>query len=126
MLRVKLSYLNKEITHRREIAKYYIENIKNKKIILPIVHKEDNHVWHLFVIKSDTRDDLKQYLERNGIQTLIHYPIAPSKQEAYKELNTEVYEITEIIHNQALSLHLSGIQNIESTKTIVKVINEYK
>jgi len=126
MLRVKLSYLNKEITHRREIAKYYIENIKNKKIILPIVHKEDNHVWHLFVIKSDTRDDLKQYLERNGIQTLIHYPIAPSKQEAYKELNTEVYEITEIIHNQALSLPLSGIQNIESTKTIVKVINEYK
>ncbi|MGE4420628.1 MAG: DegT/DnrJ/EryC1/StrS family aminotransferase, partial [Sulfurimonas sp.] len=91
MLRVKLRYLDYEVKKRREIANYYLENIKNENIVLPTVRVEDNHVWHLFVIRTNKRDELQKYLLDNGIQTLIHYPLAPHKQEAYKEWNNQSY-----------------------------------
>ena len=125
MLRVKLKYLDNEIKYRREIANYYLNNIKNEQIILPSVRKDDNHVWHLFVIRSTKRMELQQYLLENGIQTLIHYPIAPHKQDAYKEWNHEDYPISEKIHNEILSLAISGVQSIEDTKKIVEVINDF-
>jgi dTDP-4-amino-4,6-dideoxygalactose transaminase len=125
MLRVKLKYLDEEVKKRREIANYYLENIKNDTIILPIVRAEDNHVWHLFVIRTNKRDELQKYLLDNGIQTLIHYPIPPHKQNAYKEWNNESYPISEQIHDEVMSLPISGVQNLEDTKKIVKVINEF-
>ncbi|NWF66364.1 MAG: DegT/DnrJ/EryC1/StrS family aminotransferase [Campylobacterales bacterium] len=125
MLRVKLSYLDKEIKNRREIANYYLQNIKNEKIILPFVRKEDNHVWHLFVIRTSKRDELQKYLSDNGIQTLIHYPIPPHKQNAYKEWNNKCYKVSEKIHHEVLSLPISGVQSLEDTKKIVNIINEY-
>jgi dTDP-4-amino-4,6-dideoxygalactose transaminase len=126
MLRVKLRYLDEESNKRREIANYYLQNIKNDKLILPTVRTEDNHVWHLFVIRTNKRDELQQYLIDNTIQTLIHYPIPPHKQHAYKEWNNESYSISEQIHNEVLSLPISGVQSLKDTKTIIKVLNEYK
>lgn len=125
MLRVKLKYLDNEIEKRREIANYYLENIKNANIILPTVRKKDNHVWHLFVVRTNKRDELQKYLVENGIQTLIHYPIAPHKQNAYKEWNNESYLVSEQIHDEILSLPISGIQSHEDTKKIIKTLNNY-
>lgn len=125
MLRIKLKYLDIEIEKRREIANYYLKNIKNDKLILPIVRAEDNHVCHLFVIRTNKRDKFQKYLLDNGIQTLIHYPIPPHKQNAYKEWNNDSYPISEQIHDEVLSLPISGVQSLEDTIKIVKLINEF-
>jgi len=126
LLRVKLRYLDEEIEKRREIANYYLENIKNHEIILPTVRSENNHVWHLFVIRISKRDELQKYLLDNGVQTLIHYPIPPHKQNAYQEWNNEYYPISEQIHNDVLSLPISGVQSTDDTQEIVKVINQVR
>lgn len=125
MLRVKLRYLDKEIEKRREIANYYLGNIKNENIILPAIEEAENHVWHLFVIRTKKRDNLQKYLLDNGIQTLIHYPIPAHKQKAYKEWNGKSYPISEEIHDEVLSLPISGVQGMEDTQMIVKHLNNY-
>lgn len=125
MLRVKLSHIDCETAHRQEIADYYLNEIVNDNIILPECKYSKNHVWHLFVVRTDKRAELQKYLLDNGIQTLIHYPLAPHKQEAYKEWNSENYEISEQIHDEILSLPISGIQSLEDTKRIVEIINDY-
>ena len=124
MLRVKLRYLDNELEKRRDIANYYLENIKNENIILPVVRAESNHVWHLFVIRTSKRDELQKYLLDNGVKTLIHYPIPPHKQNAYKEWKNESYPISEQIHEEILSLPISGVQSLEDTKKIVSIINK--
>ncbi|ACZ12796.1 DegT/DnrJ/EryC1/StrS family aminotransferase [Sulfurospirillum deleyianum] len=126
MLRVKLRYLDNEVEKRRGIANYYLQNIKNDKLILPTLRAEDNHVWHLFAIRTNKRDELQKYLQENDIQTLIHYPLPPHKQNAYKEWNNDSYPISGQIHNEVLSLPISGVQSLEDTMQIVKVLNEYK
>ncbi len=125
MLRVKLRYLDSEIENRREISSYYLENIKNENIILPQLKNENNHVWHLFVIRTNRRDELQKYLLGNKIQTLIHYPLAPHKQEAYKEWKNESYPISEQIHSEVLSLPIGSHLALENIEHIVKVINEF-
>lgn len=124
MLSVKLKYLDDEIKKRREIARYYLENIKNS-ITLPTLRKEDNHVWHLFTVRVKNREEFQEYLTKNGIQTLIHYPIPPHKQLAYKEWKNESYPISEKIHKEIISLPMSGVLDMESVDKIVKVINEF-
>lgn len=124
-LNVKLKYLDIEIQKRRKVAKYYLENIDNLKIILPIEKNFNEHVWHLFVIRTEKRDTLQKYLSEKGIQTLIHYPIPPHKQMAYREFNSHTYPITEKIHNEILSLPISSVIDTEQLKYIVKVLNEY-
>lgn len=126
MLRVKLEFLDDEIKKRQEISKYYRENIKNKYLKLPTVKNEASHVWHLFVVRSIKRVEFQKYLQLNNIQTLIHYPLAPHKQEAYKELFTESFPITENIHDEVFSLPISAIQKLEDTMRIVEVINSYE
>ncbi len=123
ILRVKLKYLDLEIAKREEIAKNYLENITNNNILLP--KRINGTVWHLFVIRSKNRDRLQNYLLERGIQTLIHYPIAPHKQRAYQEWNGRELPITEKIHNEILSLPISGVQSQEDTYTIVKAINDF-
>ena len=122
MLRVKLKYLDEEIEKRRDIAGYYIENIKNKNIILPTVHENNNHVWHLFEIRTSKREELQKYFDENGIQILLHYPLAPHKQEAYREWNNNSYAISEQIHNEVLSLPISAVQSLKDTKKIVEIL----
>lgn len=124
-LNVKLKYLYKETEARRSVAKYYLENIKNEKIVLPKVIDLEGHVWHLFVIRCKERNRLQEYLLEKGIQTLIHYPIPPHKQMAYKDWNNYSFAISEQIHNEIISLPISTILNNDEIETIVKVINEF-
>ena len=131
-LDVKLKYLDSENQYRREIAQYYCENIVNPDIILPV--KADffktescnlTHVWHLFVVRSSHRQELQDYLAAKGIQTLIHYPIPPHKQRAYKYLNEQKLVVTEKIHNEVLSLPIGPTLSEEEVITITQVINSF-
>jgi dTDP-4-amino-4,6-dideoxygalactose transaminase len=131
VLRIKLKSLDKDNQRRREIAQFYCENIKNEKIILPkhnsllSIIDSKNHVWHLFVIRTKRREELQKYLSENGVQTLIHYPIPPHKQLAYKEWNKVSLPITEKIHNEVLSLPISPIMTDQEIETITKTLNTY-
>jgi len=127
ILSVKLSYLQSDNQKRRDIAKYYLENIKNPAIILPKVSMEEiSHVWHLFVIRCEKRDELKKYLLDNEIETSIHYPIPPHKQNAYAEWKDLNFPISEKIHNEVLSLPVSPVMTNEEVEKVVKIINKYE
>ena len=126
ILDVKLNYLDKDNIRRREISKYYRENIKNPKIILPKIYDEKAHVWHIFAIITENRDKLQEYLKNNEIQTLIHYPIPPHKQKAYAEWNNLSYPISEEIHKTILSLPISPVLTDNEVQKIVEVINNYE
>ncbi len=131
-LSVKLKYLDVENQRRREIAQYYCENIKNPSILLPLI---DNcslpitnckeHVWHLFVIRTTRRDALQKYLTEKGIQTLIHYPIPPHKQLAFKEWNKLSFPITEQIHREVLSLPISSIITMQEASKVVECVTSF-
>ncbi len=125
ILDVKLKHLDNDNAKRREIAKFYRENIKNEKIILPKVVDENAHVWHIFAVRTENRDALKLFLEEKGIQTLIHYPIPPHKQGAYAEFAQKSYPVTEEIHRTILSLPISPVMTQEEVKSVVEAINEY-
>lgn len=121
-LNVKLPYLDEENTTRRAIAKRYLTEIKNKKIILPFWNESDNHVFHLFVIRTENRKQLASYLKENGIETMIHYPIAPHHQEALKDMKSMCFSITEKIHDEVLSIPLnSGLTDVEAEEIILKI-----
>jgi dTDP-4-amino-4,6-dideoxygalactose transaminase len=132
VLDVKLKYLDEENKHRREIAQYYHDTITNREICLPNLPSGKSaadytgHVWHLFVIRTAERDRLKQYLDANGIQTLIHYPIPPHRQEAYPQFHHLSFPITEQIHNEVISLPISPVMTKEEIQTVVDAINNYK
>lgn len=127
VLNVKLKYLEQDNQRRREISKYYRENITNPKIILPNIpsEKELAHVWHVFVVRTKERDKFQKYLLENGIQTIIHYPTPPHKQGAYKEWNNLSFPITEEIHNTIISLPISPVMADEEVKKVVEVVNEW-
>ena len=124
-LNVKLRYLDNETLRRQEIANYYIENIKNDKLILPNGGEVNEHVWHLFVIRTNKRDELQAYLLENEIQTLIHYPISLYKQECYSYMVDISLPITEQIHQEVLSLPISPVMSNEEIKKVVLVLNKY-
>ena len=111
ILRVKLKRLDRDNQKRREIAQYYIENINLPEVTLPhsagskdSVINNQKHVWHLFVIQHPRRDYLQKYLADTGIQTMIHYPIPPHKQKAFRKLDCDSYPLTEKIHNHVLNI----------------------
>jgi dTDP-4-amino-4,6-dideoxygalactose transaminase len=127
VLSIKLKYLDEENSKRKEIAKRYVSEIKNPEIILPKIPLDINeHVWHLYVIRSKNRNALQQHLLDNGIQTLIHYPIAPHKQGAYAELNHLSFPISERIHDEVLSLPISQVMTEEEVNYVIQVCNAYK
>ena len=125
ILDVKLKHLDEDLAIRKQVAKYYINNITNPKIVTPIVNDWDAHVFHLFPIRCAERDRLQQYLAENGVQTVIHYPIPPHKQECYKEWNTMSLPITEQIHNEELSLPMSPVIEKWEVEKIVKLLNSF-
>ena len=126
ILNVKLKHLDETIILRKGVARYYIQNIINPKIILPNIIDWDQHVFHIFTIRCTERDRLQAYLTENGIQTIIHYPIPPHKQECYKEWNEISLPVTELIHETELSLPMSPCLNKEEIKKVVEVINNFK
>lgn len=125
ILRFKLSRLDTDNQSRREIANYYLDNIKHPNIIIPSNHSKLENVWHLFVIRSIHRNKIQTYLTNEGIQTLIHYPIPPHKQLAYKGWNEMNLPITEQIHNEILSLPISPVMKQEEVEIIVNSLNKY-
>lgn len=127
ILNVKLKYLDEENNVRRDIAEQYISKIKNEHIQLPTAVAGDLiHVWHLFVIRSTERDDLQNYLSGKGIQTLIHYPLAPHHQCAYKEYNHLSLPLTETIHKEVLSLPMDPTMSQQDIDSVIEVINGWK
>jgi dTDP-4-amino-4,6-dideoxygalactose transaminase len=125
ILDVKLTQLDGDNAKRREIAKLYLEKIKNPKIILPQTTDENSHVWHLFVVRTANRDNFQQYLSGQGIGTVIHYPTPPHKQQAYKELNSLSFPISEQIHREVLSLPISPVMSNDEVHAVIKVVNAY-
>ena len=125
VLDVKLKYLDEDNNNRQQIAKYYYENITNPKIVLPKRMDDQNNVYHLFPVFCEQRDELQQYLKDNGIQTLIHYPIPPHKQECYKKWHEISLPITEKIHKQELSLPISPVLTSEDAKHVADIINKF-
>ena len=125
MLNVKLSYLENEIVHRRDVANAYLKGINNKAIILPVKENDSAHVWHVFVIRCAHRDELQRYLADNGVQTLIHYPVPPHQQPAYKEWNEQSYPISENIHAQVLSLPIGPTVSLKEIQDIVLHLNSF-
>ena len=126
VLNIKLKYLDDENIMRQKIAYRYCTEIKNSKIELPIYPKNsENHVWHLFVIKTKNRIDLQNYLDKKGIQTLIHYPIPPHKQACYPEYHNLSLPITEKLHQQVLSIPISQILTNEEVTYIITTLNDY-
>ena len=125
MLRVKLQYLEQEIQHRRVIADIYLENIRNPTMQLPQVANGEQHVWHLFVIRSQQRAALQQHLVAQGIQTLIHYPIPPHQQQAYQEWNCS-YPITEAMHQEVLSLPMGPTLNEDDALRVATAVNGFR
>jgi len=133
ILRVKLARLDEDNQRRREVAAYYVDNIKHPDIILPKtsdesagVTEDKTHVWHLFVVRCKGRNRLQSYLTENGIQTLIHYPIPSHKQKAYRGWNSMSLPITEQIHHEVLSLPIDPIISVNDLLKVCNIINEFK
>lgn len=125
VLDVKLKYLDNDNKRRREIADYYLSNIKNPQIILPQIKNNEATVWHVFAVRTPERDRFQQYLTDNGIQTLIHYPTPPHQQPAYQEWNSKHYPISEEIHKTIISLPISPVMTDEEVQQIVETVNAY-
>lgn len=125
LLRVKLRHLDTEISARRHIADCYLNGIKNPLIALPSRPPLERHVWHLFVIRCQQRESLQNHLAENGIQTMIHYPIPPHHQQAYKEFKEYSFPITEQIHQQVLSLPMGPTLSEAQAASVVEACNKY-
>jgi len=126
ILSVKLRHLNDDNHRRQQIARYYYEHISNPLVTLPRQLPDENNVYHIFPILSPERDRLQQYLTAQGIQTLIHYPIPPHKQECYKAWNHWHLPVTEQIHQQELSIPISQVLTDQEVREIVGILNTFK
>ncbi|HDT5890747.1 TPA: DegT/DnrJ/EryC1/StrS family aminotransferase, partial [Aeromonas dhakensis] len=99
--------------------------ITNPLVTLPHIIDELAHVWHLFVVRCEQREALQKYLTEQGIQTLIHYPIAPHKQQAYSQWNHISLPVTETIHQQVLSLPLDPTMSKEAVARVIAAVNGF-
>jgi dTDP-4-amino-4,6-dideoxygalactose transaminase len=126
VLNIKLKYLDSETKKRQEIAKKYCSEIINPKIIVPKYPEIDSqHVWHLFVIRTENREKLVEFLSENQIQTLIHYPIAPHKQECYQSMNELSFPIAEKMHNEVVSIPISPVMTAIEVEKVIEILNKY-
>ena len=123
VLDVKLKYLDEDNKKRQNLAAYYYANIDNPLITLPKYIDDENNVYHQFPIFCERRDELQEYLKENGIQTLIHYPIPPHKQECYRGWNEYSFPITEKIHEQELSIPMNQVITKKEAAEIVRFLN---
>lgn len=125
VLDVKLKHLEADNERRKQVAEMYIKGITNPAVITPKVTDRDAHVFHIFPILTEKRDELQKYLADKGVQTIIHYPIPPHKQECYREWNDRSYPLTEKIALQELSLPISPVITDEEVKEVIRLINAW-
>jgi len=123
LLRVKLKRLDQETIARRNVARIYLERINNPIVALPEWEVNEQHVFHLFVIRCSKRDELQNYLDKCGIQTLIHYPLPPHKQQAFIKWPNQDLLITESIHKEVLSLPVSPVMSLANVYEVVEGVN---
>jgi dTDP-4-amino-4,6-dideoxygalactose transaminase len=126
VLRVKLKHLDLQNASRRTVAERYLDRINNSSLQLPYWTKKEDHVFHLFVIRTEQRLKLQSYLEEGNIQTLIHYPVPLHKQEAYHNLSNTILPLTERIHNEVLSLPISPSMMNEDIDQTIELINKFQ
>lgn len=124
VLSVKLKYLDGDNARRKEIAHYFEQHIKNDRITIPAALNRDN-VYHIFPILCTERDRLQEYLKKNGVQTMIHYPIPPHKQKAYKEWNALSFPLTERIHREELSIPCNQTMSLGDAEQIATLLNNF-
>ena len=129
-LSVKLKRLDADNRKRKEIADYYLTNIKNDDVTLPVItgpaEKFLEHIWHVFAVRVPDRNGFQNFLKKNNVETMIHYPIPPHKQPAYAEWNNASYPISELISNQILSLPISPVMQEHEYKTVAEIVNSYQ
>lgn len=125
-LSVKLKYLDAHTDMRRKVITQYMEGITNPLIQLPKIVDQAQHVWHLFVVRCSERAKLQEHLKKDGIQTLVHYPIPPHKQDAYKDLNHLSFPVTELIHKEVISLPLSPVLSSSDVQQVIDSLNSFK
>ncbi|WP_066224773.1 DegT/DnrJ/EryC1/StrS family aminotransferase [Formosa haliotis] len=124
-LNIKLKQLDRDNDVRRKIANRYLSNVKNNKIILPLCPDMNAHVFHLFVVRVAQREEFIAYAKQHRIETLIHYPIPPHKQEALQDFNSLTLPVTEQIHNTVVSLPISPVMTDQDVEYLIKVLNNY-
>ena len=124
-LNVKMHDIDRGNAWRRKLANLYIENIRNPKIKLPAYNGGHDHVFHLFVVRTDDRDALQVYLKENGVETLIHYPVAPHKQKAFAAWNDQSFPVSERIHRDVLSLPVSQAMTEADAHKVAELLNRY-
>lgn len=125
VLDVKLKYLDSDNDIRRNIAHRYLQEINNSNILLPKYNLDEEVVWHVFPVRVKDREHFQNYLSKQGIQTVIHYPIPPHKQEAYKEWNKFDYPITEEIHRTIISIPISPVMSDDEVSYVINSLNNY-
>ena len=124
-LRIKLQHLDRDNARRREIARRYIAGIGNPYITLPQIEDYESHVFHIFAVMSPLREKLQEHLKIEGIETLIHYPIPPHRQEALKEFLHLSLPVTEKIHCEELSLPCNPAMSDEEVTQVIEVANRF-
>lgn len=125
MLRVKLKYLDEDVARRREVAKCYLEGIHHWNILLPTVVHEEGHAWHLFVVRSERRDELQRHLQGHGIQSQVHYPVPPHFQPAYPALHEIRLPLTERLHREVLSLPMGPTMDAQAIAQVVQACETF-
>jgi len=125
-LRIKLRQLNKENEHRQKLAIIYDNKLKLNNLVIPVQADYGKHVYHIYAVLYPQRDELQKYLNKNGVQTLIHYPLAPHKQKAFKDWNSLSFPVSEKIHAQELSLPISPVHTVEEIEYVCEVVNSFK
>ncbi|GLQ86445.1 DegT/DnrJ/EryC1/StrS family aminotransferase [Dyella flagellata] len=126
LLRVKLKYLDEDIARRRQVALRYREGIRHPQIGLPSVAHEEQHVWHLFVVRCAQRDALQRHLQAHGIQTQVHYPIPPHRQSAYPALRDVRLPLTERLHEEVLSLPIGPVLHDEEVERVIAACQSFE
>lgn len=129
LLSVKLKYLDQQTAARRSVADRYLRGISNERLVMPVAKAQalaEDNVWHVFVVRSDARADLQKHLQEKGVQTLIHYPIPPHRQQAYASFNDLQLPVTETIHDQILSLPMSPCMSEEQVAAVIDACNSFR
>lgn len=125
VLKLKLLRLDSDNAHRRRAAQLYLRGIVHPEVVLPDTSANDEHVWHLFVVRCSRREALRQHLLQNGIETLIHYPVPPHKQRAYADMNHLSFPVSEQIHREVLSLPLSPVVDDGEIGKVIEAVNAF-
>ena len=127
LLRVRLRHLDSENERRRAVANRYLVSVRNPAVRLPqFVTGDSGHVWHLFVVRVSNRESFVSHLTAAGIQTVIHYPTPPHRQQCYPELHSWVLPITDAIHREVVSLPISPAMSELEIRAVIGAVNSYQ